>query len=134
MAKIIDKRTYATGRRKTSVARVFLAPNGSGSFVVNGKKVDEYFPAFFRDQITEVFDITGTLNQVDIFCTVKGGGVNGQAEAIRHGIARALNILDRDKFRPLLKTRGFLTRDDRMVERKKYGLRKSRKREQYSKR
>lgn len=134
MAKIIDNRTYATGRRKTSVARIFLAPNGKGSFTVNGKKATEYFPEFFSGRIFEIFSLTGTENQFDIYCTVKGGGVNGQAEAIRHGIARALSLLDRDKFRPTLKTSGFLTRDDRMVERKKYGLRKSRKKEQYSKR
>ncbi len=89
---------------------------------------------FFRDQIFEVFALTDTLNKFDVYCTVKGGGVNGQAEAIRHGIARALNELDKDVFRPILKAKGFLTRDDRMVERKKYGLRKSRKKEQYSKR
>ncbi len=134
MAVKKDTRVYATGRRKTSVARVFLTPNGTGSFTVNKKDYKEYFPEFFRDQIFEVFAITETTGQFDIFCTVKGGGVNGQAEAIRHGIARALNELDKDKYRPTLKTKGFLTRDDRMVERKKYGLRKSRKREQYSKR
>lgn len=133
MPKIIDKRSYATGRRKTSVARVFIAPNGKGSFTVNGKKAAEYFPAFFLERVNEIFALVGG-NSFDIFCTVKGGGVNGQAEAVRHGIARSLNLLDRDQFRPALKTRGFLTRDDRMVERKKYGLRKARKREQYSKR
>lgn len=133
MAKIIDNRSYATGRRKTSVARVFLAPNGKGEFTVNGKKASEYFPEFFFERINEVFHLVGG-NSFDIYCTVKGGGVNGQAEAVRHGIARSLSLLDRDQFRPSLKTRGFLTRDDRMVERKKYGLRKSRKREQYSKR
>ncbi|MGL5956644.1 MAG: 30S ribosomal protein S9 [Brevinema sp.] len=129
-----DTRIYATGRRKTSVARIFLSPNGKGSFTVNKKECTEYFPEFFRDQIFEIFTLTETKSQFDIFCTVKGGGVNGQAEAIRHGIARALNDLDRDKYRPILKAKGFLTRDDRMVERKKYGLRKSRKKEQYSKR
>lgn len=129
-----DSRIYATGRRKTSVARVFLSPNGKGNFTVNKKECADYFPEFFRSQIFEVFSITETLNQFDVFCTVKGGGVNGQAEAIRHGIARALNELDKDKYRLTLKSKGFLTRDDRMVERKKYGLRKSRKKEQYSKR
>ncbi len=129
-----DNRVYATGRRKTSVARVFLSPNGKGALTVNKKDSSEYFPQFFRDQIFEVFALTDTLNKFDVFCTVKGGGVNGQAEAIRHGIARALNELDKDVFRPILKAKGFLTRDDRMVERKKYGLRKSRKKEQYSKR
>ncbi len=129
-----DNRIYATGRRKTSVARVFLSPNGKGALTVNKKESLDYFPAFFRDQIFEVFAVTDTLNQFDVYCTVKGGGVNGQAEAIRHGIARALNELDKDKYRPTLKAKGFLTRDDRMVERKKPGLRKSRKKEQYSKR
>ncbi|MGL4560671.1 MAG: 30S ribosomal protein S9 [Brevinema sp.] len=129
-----DNRIYATGRRKTSVARVFLAPKGKGEFTINKKDPADYFPEFFRSQIFEVFEITGTAGQFDVYCTVKGGGVNGQAEAIRHGLARALNELDKDKYRPILKSKGFLTRDDRMVERKKYGLRKSRKREQYSKR
>ena len=129
-----DTRVYATGRRKTSVARVFLSPNGKGNFTVNKKDYSEYFPTFFSDQIFEVFALTNTTNQFDIFCTVKGGGVNGQAEAIRHGLARALNDLDKEKYRSILKDKGFLTRDDRMVERKKYGLRKSRKKEQYSKR
>lgn len=129
-----DNRIYATGRRKTSVARVFLAPNGKGQFIINKKDPADYFPAFFRSQIFEVLEATGTTGQFDIYCTVKGGGVNGQAEAIRHGLARALNELDKDKYRSILKSKGFLTRDDRMVERKKYGLRKSRKREQYSKR
>ncbi|MGL4366750.1 MAG: 30S ribosomal protein S9 [Brevinemataceae bacterium] len=134
MAVKKDSRIYATGRRKTSVARIFLNPKGKGVFTVNDKDHTVYFPEFFRSQITEVFQITDTQNQFDIYCTVKGGGVNGQAEAIRHGLARALNELDRDKYRPILKAKGFLTRDDRMVERKKYGLRKARKREQYSKR
>lgn len=129
-----DNRIYATGRRKTSVARVFLTPNGKGEFTINKKDPIAYFPEFFRSQIFEIFELTGTSGQFDIFCTVKGGGVNGQAEAIRHGLARALNILDQEKYRAILKAKGFLTRDDRMVERKKYGLRKSRKREQYSKR
>jgi len=129
-----DTRIYATGRRKTSVARVFLTPKGKGAFTINKKDSTNYFPEFFRSQIFEVFELTGTTGQFDVFCTVKGGGVNGQAEAIRHGLARALNSLDQEKFRPILKSKGFLTRDDRMVERKKYGLRKSRKKEQYSKR
>lgn len=129
-----DTRVYATGRRKTSVARIFLSPNGKGTFTVNKKDYTEYFPEFFRSQIFEVFHITDTINQFDIMCTVKGGGVNGQAEAIRHGVARALNELDEEKYRPILKAKGFLTRDDRMVERKKYGFRKARKKEQYSKR
>lgn len=129
-----DNKVYATGRRKTSVARVFVTPNGTGNFTINKKSPQSYFPEFFRNQIFEIFQLTNTIDQLDIYCTVKGGGVNGQAEAVRHGLARALNLLDRDKFRPILKAHGFLTRDDRMVERKKYGLRKSRKKEQYSKR
>lgn len=129
-----DNKVYATGRRKTSVARVFVTPNGTGNFTINKKSPQNYFPEFFRNQIFEIFQLTNTTDQLDVYCTVKGGGVNGQAEAVRHGLARALNLLDRDKFRPVLKAHGFLTRDDRMVERKKYGLRKSRKKEQYSKR
>lgn len=129
-----NNRIYATGCRKTSVARVFLSPKGSGSFTVNGKNYQDYFPTFFYEQILEVFKITDSLSKFDIFCTVKGGGVTGQAQAIRHGIAKVLNLVDRDKYRLILKTKGFLTRDDRIVERKKYGLRKARKKEQYSKR
>lgn len=129
-----NTRVYATGCRKTSVARVFLNPKGSGYFTVNGKDCQDYFPNFFRDQILKIFKITDPLSKFDIYCTVKGGGIAGQSQAVRHGLAKSLNLLDRDKYRLILKTKGLLTRDDRIVERKKYGLRKSRKREQYSKR
>ncbi len=127
-------KVYATGRRKTSVARVFLTPNGKGDFLVNKKKSTEYFPKYFLLALEESFKVTGTTGKFDVYVTVKGGGMTGQAQAIRHGIARALDKYDRDQFHVALKQSGLLTRDDRMVERKKFGLRKARKSGQYSKR
>ncbi len=134
---MVDKKSnksYGTGRRKTSVARVFLTPNGKGNIEVNGKDYKTYFPAYYLDVIETPFVLTEQLGKFDIYCTIRGGGVAGQAEALRHGISRALDAYDRERFRKTLKLAGLLTRDDRMVERKKVGLRKSRKREQYSKR
>jgi small subunit ribosomal protein S9 len=123
-----------TGRRKEAVARVRLVP-GSGRWVVNGKELANYFPNKVHQQlISEPFRSVGAENQYDVFARIDGGGVSGQAGALRLGIARALNAIDVDANRPALKKAGFLTRDARVIERKKYGLKKARKRSQYSKR
>ncbi len=121
------------GRRKTSVARVILR-NGSGKVLVNGKEIEVAFPQLLsREDILAPFKVTETMGQYDAIVNVKGGGTTGQAQAIRLGIARALIDINAD-FRPALKSEGFLTRDPRMVERKKYGQPKARKRFQFSKR
>jgi len=123
-----------TGRRKEAVARVRLKP-GSGRWVVNGKDLPNYFPNKVHQQlVSEPFRTVGAENQYDVFARIDGGGVSGQAGALRLGIARALNAIDVDANRPALKKAGFLTRDARVIERKKYGLKKARKRSQYSKR
>ncbi len=123
-----------TGRRKEAVARVRLTP-GSGRWVVNGKDLPNYFPNKVHQQlVSEPFRTVGAENQYDVFARIDGGGVSGQAGALRLGIARALNAIDIDANRPALKKAGFLTRDARVIERKKYGLKKARKRSQYSKR
>jgi small subunit ribosomal protein S9 len=122
-----------TGRRKEAVARVRLLP-GEGAFRLNGRPLEDYFPnPAHRRLITEPLRVTNTLERYDIVATLGGGGTSGQAGALRHGIARALVDLDAE-LRPELKKRGFLTRDAREVERKKYGLKKARKAPQYSKR
>ncbi len=124
---------YATGRRKTSAARVFLK-SGEGKITVNGMDSDKYLStATGRMTILTPFNVTDTRNKFDARVTVTGGGPNGQAEAIRQGIARALLVAD-EQLRPLLKKAGLLTRDSRMVERKKYGKHKARKSTQFSKR
>lgn len=124
---------YATGRRKTSAARVFLK-SGSGKVTVNGKTLDDYMPTpTARTCVTSPFQITDTRNQYDARVTVVGGGVTGQSEAIRHGVARALVAMNPDLRGPLKKA-GLLTRDSRMVERKKYGKHKARRSTQFSKR
>jgi small subunit ribosomal protein S9 len=124
---------YGTGRRKSSVARVWVKP-GKGVVTINGKNIVEYFPRdAYRSLIEKPFIATNTKGQFDIICTVKGGGTTGQAGAILHGAARALDIISEDH-RPLLKKDGLLTRDSRVVERKKYGRRKARKKPQFSKR
>jgi small subunit ribosomal protein S9 len=121
------------GRRKTSVARVILR-SGNGKILVNGKEFEKAFPLLVsREDITKPFDVTETSGKYDVYVNVKGGGSTGQAQAIRLGIARALIDTNPD-FRPSLKIEGFLTRDPRMVERKKYGQPKARKRFQFSKR
>ena len=123
-----------TGRRKEAVARVRLTP-GSGKWTVNGKALDVYFPNKVHQQsVSEPFRTVGAENQYDVFARINGGGTSGQAGALRLGVARALNEIDRDANRPALKKAGFLTRDPRVIERKKYGLKKARKRSQYSKR
>lgn len=124
---------YGTGRRKTSAARVFIAP-GSGNITVNSSPLDEYFGReTARMVVRQPLEVAELLDKVDIKVTVQGGGESGQAGAIRHGIARALVEQD-EGLRGALRRAGFLTRDAREVERKKVGLRKARKRPQYSKR
>ncbi len=128
-----EKIFYATGRRKTSAARVFLKP-GKGNLTINGKKADEYLRRMQSKMvILQPFEVIEQLGKFDVNVTVTGGGENGQTGAIRLGIARALTAFNAD-FRPPLKAAGYLTRDPRMVERKKYGLRGARRRGQYSKR
>jgi len=123
-----------TGRRKEAVARVRLIP-GTGKWTVNGKTLDAYFPNKVHQQlVSEPFRTVGAENGYDVVARINGGGTSGQAGALRLGVARALNEIDRDANRPSLKKAGFLTRDPRVIERKKYGLKKARKRSQYSKR
>ena len=125
---------YGTGRRKSSVARVHLFPNGTGSITINGRDIEEYFGLeTLKMVVRQPLVTTDTLGKVDIVATVKGGGVSGQAGALRHGVARALLLASED-YRPLLKKAGFLTRDPRMKERKKYGLKAARRAPQFSKR
>lgn len=123
-----------TGRRKTSIARVRLIPNGKGNITVNKQTIDEYFNLeTLKTIVRQPLALTETASQFDIFVNVVGGGQAGQAGAIRHGIARALVACD-EKYKADLKKAGFLTRDPRMKERKKYGLKKARKAPQFSKR
>ena len=125
---------YGTGRRKSSVARVHLFEGGSGSITINGRDIEEYFGLdTLKLIVRQPLVATDTLGKVDIVATVKGGGVTGQAGALRHGIARALLLAEGD-YRPVLKKAGFLTRDPRMKERKKYGLKAARRAPQFSKR
>ena len=125
---------YGTGRRKSSVARVPLFPNGTGAITINGRDIDDYFGLeTLKLIVRQPLNTTNTLGKVDIVATVTGGGVTGQAGAIRHGISRALLLLE-EKNRPALKAAGFLTRDPRMKERKKYGLKAARRAPQFSKR
>lgn len=129
----VNKFFYATGRRKTSAARVFLKP-GSGKIEINGRTAETYLSkATSRMVIQQPFALTGNDNKFDAFVTVAGGGETGQAGAIRHGISRALVAFD-EEMRPTLKKAGFLTRDPRMVERKKYGKPGARRSFQFSKR
>ena len=125
---------YGTGRRKSSVARVRLYQGGTGSIIINGRDIDDYFGLdTLKLIVRQPLVATKTLGTVDIVCTVAGGGVSGQAGAIRHGIARALLQVN-PEFRATLKAAGFLTRDPRMKERKKYGLKAARRAPQFSKR
>lgn len=133
MAKKSDIVYYGTGRRKSSVARVRIV-EGSGKITINGKDIDEFFgPETLKVIVRQPLSVTDTTSKYDVIATVKGGGTTGQAGAVRHGIARALNEANAE-FRPTLKSNGFLTRDPRMKERKKYGLKKARKAPQFSKR
>ena len=126
-------RSYATGRRKESAARVWVKP-GSGVVMINGRPIDQYFARpVLQMLLHQPFQVTDRLGQFDVMATVKGGGLSGQAGAVRHGISRAL-ILYEPELRPALKKVGFLTRDSRKVERKKYGRRKARRSFQFSKR
>ena len=125
---------YGTGRRKSSVARVHLFENGTGTITINGRDIDDYFGLeTLKMVVRQPLNATNTLGKVDIVATVEGGGVSGQAGALRHGISRALLLVD-PEFRPILKKAGFLTRDPRMKERKKYGLKAARRAPQFSKR
>ena len=125
---------YGTGRRKSSVARVHLFPNGTGSITINGRDIDDYFGLdTLKLVVRQPLEATELTGKVDIVATVSGGGVAGQAGAIRHGISRALLEMNAE-YRPTLKAAGFLTRDPRMKERKKYGLKAARRAPQFSKR
>lgn len=133
MAKANKIVYMGTGRRKSSIARVRLV-EGTGKITINGKDIDEFFDLeTLKVIVRQPLTVTNTLAKYDVICSVKGGGVSGQAGAIRHGIARALNEANAE-YRPALKSNGFLTRDPRMKERKKYGLKKARKAPQFSKR
>jgi small subunit ribosomal protein S9 len=123
----------AVGRRKTAVARVLLKP-GSGSVTINKRLIEDYFPVTeMRNEVLAPFTVTNTAGAYDVVANVEGGGLSGQAGAVKLGISRAL-IRMNEEFRALLRTHGFVTRDPRMVERKKYGQKKARKRFQFSKR
>ena len=124
---------YGTGRRKKSIARVRIVP-GTGVITINGRDINDYFGLETLSLIVnQPFAVTGTQGKFDIICTVVGGGISGQAGAIRHGLSRALLKVD-ESYRPLLKKAGLLTRDPRMKERKKYGLKAARRAPQFSKR
>ena len=123
---------YGTGRRKSSVARVHLFENGTGAITINGRDINDYFGLeTLKMVVRQPLNSTDTLGKVDIVATVEGGGVSGQAGALRHGISRALLQVN-PEFRPILKKAGFLTRDPRMKERKKYGLKAARRAPQFS--
>lgn len=125
---------YGTGKRKTSIARIYLRP-GVGNILVNHKALEDYFPGEAeRYAVKQPLVVTETQERFDAVVNVRGGGMSGQAEAVRHGIARALCLVPGEEFRPALKQKGYLTRDARKVERKKYGQPGARKRYQYSKR
>ena len=125
---------YGTGRRKSSVSRAPVYPNGTGAITINGRDIEDYFGLdTLKLIVRQPLELTETVGAFDIVCTVAGGGVTGQAGAIRHGLSRAL-LQASDEYRPLLKKAGFLTRDPRMKERKKYGLKKARRAPQFSKR
>ncbi|MCD8377036.1 MAG: 30S ribosomal protein S9 [Oscillospiraceae bacterium] len=125
---------YGTGRRKSSVARVHLFENGTGAITINGRDIDDYFGLeTLKMVVRQPLNTVGLMGRVDIEATVSGGGVSGQAGALRHGIARALLEVNPD-YRAALKAAGFLTRDPRMKERKKYGLKAARRAPQFSKR
>ena len=132
--EIVTAPGAATGRRKEAIARVRIVP-GTGSWTVNGRRLEEYFPNKVHQQlVNEPFTTLGADNRFDVVARIHGGGTSGQAGALRLAIARALNGIDTEGNRPSLKRAGFLTRDPRAKERKKYGLKKARKAPQYSKR
>jgi len=124
-----------TGRRKTAIARVRLIPDGEGAIIINKRTLEEYFPLdTMKLIVNQPLVATNTTDKVDVYVNVCGGGYTGQAGAIRHGIARALCVADSEAYRAILKKEGYLTRDPRAKERKKYGLHKARKAPQFSKR
>ncbi len=128
-----NARYYGTGRRKSSVARVYLLP-GTGKITINKRDIDDYLGLeTLKDIVRQPLEAPGTVDKFDVLVNVKGGGFTGQAGAIRHGIARALLEAD-SEYRPVLKSAGYLTRDPRMKERKKYGLKAARRAPQFSKR
>ena len=128
-----EGRAYATGKRKNAVARVWIKP-GKGQLIVNGRDIEVYFARpVLRMILNQPFEAANRKDQYDIWCTVKGGGLSGQAGAVRHGLSRALTYFE-PELRPVLKKGGFLTRDSRVVERKKYGKAKARRSFQFSKR
>ncbi len=132
---VIDEhgRSYATGKRKNAIARVWIKP-GAGAVTVNGREMATYFARpVLQMLLRQPFEVAGRIDQYDVYCTVTGGGLSGQAGAVRHGISKALTLFEPD-LRPVLKKGGFLTRDSRVVERKKYGKRKARRSFQFSKR
>lgn len=136
MAQMIEKELSNVGKRKTAVARVYVRPRKGelGSININGRSLEEYFPRPALQKIAmQSLDLTSTNGQYDIYVNVAGGGISAQASAVRHGIAKVLNDMDQ-AMRPVLKKAGFLTRDAREVERKKYGLAGARRRFQFSKR
>ena len=135
MAKKLNKNFfYGTGRRKSSIARVRLL-NGNGKITINGKDMEEYFGVdTLKVIVKQPLVATNTLDKYDVVAKVTGGGISGQAGAVRHGISRALLEANSTEYRPTLKAAGFLTRDSRMKERKKYGLKKARRAPQFSKR
>ena len=133
MAKKANGKFYGTGRRKSSIARVYLVP-GTGNITINKRSLDEYFGLeTLKVVVKQPLALTETADKFDVLVNVRGGGTTGQAGAIRHGISRALLQADAE-FRPVLKKAGFLTRDPRMKERKKYGLKAARRAPQFSKR
>ena len=134
MAKKATEKYYGTGRRKKSIARVYVMP-GKGKITINKRDIDEYFGLeTLKVVVRQPLELTNTLDKFDVLVNVHGGGFTGQAGAIRHGISRALLQADSEEYRPLLKKAGFLTRDPRMKERKKYGLKAARRAPQFSKR
>ena len=129
-----NNKFYGTGRRKKSIARVYLVP-GTGNITINKRSIDEYFGLeTLKLIVRQPLVATETVEKFDVLVNVHGGGFTGQAGAIRHGISRALLQVDSDEFRPILKKAGYLTRDPRMKERKKYGLKAARRAPQFSKR
>ena len=133
MAKKVANKFYGTGRRKSSVARVYLVP-GTGKITINKRDIDEYFGLeTLKVIVRQPLTATDNVSKYDVIVNVRGGGYTGQAGAVRHGIARALLQVD-EEFRPTLKKAGYLTRDPRMKERKKYGLKAARRAPQFSKR
>ena len=134
MAKKANGKFYGTGRRKSSIARVYLVP-GNGNITINKRSLDEYFGLeTLKVVVKQPLALTETTEKFDVLVNVHGGGYTGQAGAIRHGLSRALLQVNEEAYRPILKKAGFLTRDPRMKERKKYGLKSARRAPQFSKR